>query len=119
VGTSAVSMPAILTDPDEGLSNPLSSLVSVVLPAPFWPTMPTTSPGYTHMSRLSTVEAAVGVAKAHVLEAHHGLRPLGVGRGWLPRAREPARKPVAPSVTCHGASLPPGQPPGAPPPRTR
>ena len=45
VGTAAVSSPVTRTLPEAGLSRPVSSLVSVVLPAPFWPTMPTSSPG--------------------------------------------------------------------------
>ena len=45
VGTSRVSSPAMRTVPDAGRKRPFRSLVSVVFPAPFWPTMPTTSPG--------------------------------------------------------------------------
>jgi hypothetical protein len=44
MGSAAMSMPAMVTDPESGRSSVASTRMVVVLPAPFGPSSPVTSP---------------------------------------------------------------------------
>ena len=60
-GVSRVSSPAMPDLARRGLQQAVQKLVvSVVLPAPFWPTTPTSSPGYTVSERSVTLAPPPG-----------------------------------------------------------